>query len=116
MLTTDLASIERGLWVKGNAWLAATALPSTWFILEAPYGFMDIDGMMRVIDTDWFSGVRMVDSRAEQLTEDCALLSYRAVYSVEGEARRVWWCTSTYLRFKRRWRLAHHQRTPAATQ
>ncbi len=51
------------------------------------------------------------NERVVRLTDDCALVAYRA-HARRGDSTYDAWCASTYVRDTAGWRLAVHQQTP----
>ncbi len=113
MNTAALIQMERGLWTGGDAWIRATALPSSWFVMPEPLGVIGIDAMEQIAHTAP-KGFALNNMRMEQLAEDVILAVYRASTTASAEVSEAYVCSSTYVLHRRRWRLAHHQRTPTA--
>jgi len=109
MNTAQLVEIERGLWLKPGPWLAATALPRCWFALPDPIGLTDRNALQKQIG-HMETGLDIVDARVELITDDVAILVYRASSRQEPSGPR-YLCSSSYVKGRRSWSLAHHQRT-----
>jgi len=105
----DIIKIERGLWLKPGPWLQATAIPTCWFALPEPIGLTDRNALQKQVE-HMATGLDITDARVEFLTDDIALLMYRATSRQEPAGSRFL-CSSTYRKSRRSWNLTHHQRT-----
>ncbi len=113
MRATDLITVERGFWLQGGAYFLANAMPQSYFLLPEPVGLTGLDGALRrVASGSRWARVDILDARVEALTEDSVVLVYRARAYREDERPYHALVSSSYVRFKRRWRLVHHQQTP----
>lgn len=108
MDTNELVTMERGLWARPGPWLAATALPTAWFIVPG-MGLTDRNALQQHA-SELDTGLEVTDARVSFLTEDVVLIAYRAT-SRQKPAGDRFLCTSTYVKSLRSWNLAHHQRT-----
>ena len=70
-----------------------------------------IDAMAAAPPWSWF---RLEQPRVVELSEEAAVLTYRATAQREGDAEYSAWTTSVYVRFGSEWRLAFHQQTPVS--
>ena len=111
MNTNDIVKMERGLWLKPGPWIAGNALPTAWFVLPEPVGMTDRNLLQRTHIESMATGLDVEDARIEFLSEETILLVYRAA-SRQAPAGTRFLCSSTYVKSRRSWSLAHHQRTP----
>jgi hypothetical protein len=111
----ELPALERAFWseIADTDFYRAHITDNAVMVFPAPYGIMDYDAILEAVEgaTRWeectFSDFQLVE-----LTDDSAVVAYRADARRPNGPMYATFATSTYVRQAGSWRLAVHQQTP----
>lgn len=113
-LEKTLFALEEQFWKGDAAFYAQKLTKDSLMVFADPVGVLPKDAAVEAIA----GGIRWEDvtftaAQVVRLTDDAAVLAYRANARKEGESTPYnAWISSVYIRRNGEWLLAHHQQTP----
>jgi hypothetical protein len=111
----DLFELERLFWseVADTDFYRSHITDNVVMVFPAPYGIMERDATLAAVEaaTRW-EACDFMDMHLVELTEDSAVIAYRADARRPDGSTYATFATSSYVKQAGSWKLAVHQQTP----
>lgn len=107
-----LWELEERFWLGKEAHYGPHLHCDATMVFGAPVGILAGDAIIEAMNREprW-TAVKMDEQLVTRPADNIAILAYRAK-ATRGDAEYRCYCSSTYYRERRNWRLIQHQQTP----